>query len=259
MKGRLLFLGTGASAGVPVIGCECEVCRSDSSFNKRFRPSVLINIQDKQFLIDAGPDFRSQALLHKITSLDAVLFTHSHHDHTAGIDELRFFYYKSKKSLPVFLSEETAEDIRKRFYYIFKHEPVYANMVPKLDLTILPDSVGQFLFESIPISYVSYVQGGMKVTGFRFGEMAYLSDIHDYPLSIFEDLRGVKTIVISALRHESSLLHFSIKEAIEFIDKIGAEKAWLTHMSHDLDYVLTNELLPPHIRMAYDGLEIDFG
>ena len=259
MNNRLLFLGTGASAGVPLIGCECPVCLSESPYNKRLRPSVLLKIDDKRFLIDAGPDFRTQALHYKINRLDGVLFTHSHHDHTAGIDELRLYYYLSKKPLPILLSQETAEDIQRRFYYIFNHDPVYINLVPKLDLHLLPDSQGQLIFEGIQVSYVTYEQGGMKVNGFRIGDLAYLSDIRTFPSTIFENLKGVKTLIISALRHESTALHFSIGEAVDFINRVGAERAWLTHMSHDLEHMETNSILPSYIQLAYDGLEIDFG
>jgi phosphoribosyl 1,2-cyclic phosphate phosphodiesterase len=259
MKGKVLFIGTGSSAGVPLIGCDCSVCSSGSSFNKRLRPSALVKLDDRQFLIDAGPDFRTQALYYQIKKLDGVLITHAHHDHTAGIDELGVYYYKSKKSLPMLLSRDTAEDIQKRYYYIFRHNPIYDNLVPKLSLNILPESEGEIVFEGIPISYMTYEQGGMKVNGFRFGDFAYLSDISVYDPSIFHSLKGVKVLVISALRHQVSPLHFSLGQAVNFINQVGAEQAWLTHMSHELEHSETNAALPPHIRLAYDGLEITFG
>lgn len=259
IEGKLLFLGTGASAGVPLIGCECPVCTSPSPYNKRMRPSALVNINKKQFLIDAGPDFRTQALRSGIKNLDGVLFTHAHHDHTAGIDDLRIFSYRNKAPLPTLLSIETADEIKKRFDYIFQPTHHYETSIPKMELTLLPNDEGTITFQGIPISYVTYEQGGMKVNGFRFGDLAYLSDIRKYQPSIFKELQGVKNLIISALRHTTSPLHFSVGEAIKFIDEVGAETAWLTHISHDLDYEQTNADLPDHIKLAYDGLEINFG
>lgn len=259
MKGRLLFLGTGASVGIPLIGCECEVCRSDLPFNKRLRPSVLLKIDGKEFLIDAGPDFRQQALRAHIKHLSGVILTHAHYDHTAGMDELRVISYNNQKPLPVLLSRETAQDIKIRFYYLFPGPPPLEHVVERIKFQVLPEEEGGVVFEGIPVGYFSYEQGGMKVNGFRFGSLAYLSDIRIYSPSIFDHLKGIKTLVISALRYDSSALHFSVDEAVEFIARAGAEKAWLTHISHELEHTQANLALPSHIRLAYDGLEIEFG
>lgn len=258
MPGHLLFLGTGASAGVPIIGCNCEVCSSSSPFNKRLRSSVLIQRYNKQILIDAGPDFRQQALRYSIKTLDGVILTHAHYDHIAGLDELRIYCYKTGKTLPTLLSKETAEDIQHRFDYIFQTHKSQ-DKIKKIDLQILPHSEGDIMFEDIPITYMTYEQGGMKVNGFKFEDLAYLSDIRRYSPSIFDHLKGVKTLIVSALRISVNDLHFSVDEAVEFIGKAGVEKAWLTHVSHDLEYEFTNANLPSNIRLAYDGLEIDFG
>lgn len=258
MQGRLLFLGTGASAGVPLIGCDCDVCRSHSPFNKRLRSSVLIKIANKQFLIDAGPDFREQALRYHIKTLDGLILTHAHYDHIAGLDELRIYCYRTGQPLPTLLSEETAEDIQKRFDYIFQPQKSQ-DKIKKIDLQILPNLEGELTFEGIPLTYMTYEQGGMKVNGFKFGNLAYLSDIRIYPSSIFNHLKDVKTLIVSALRRSVNDLHFSVDEAVSFIQQAGVERAWLTHISHDLDYEFTNANLPSNIRLAYDGLEIDFG
>jgi phosphoribosyl 1,2-cyclic phosphate phosphodiesterase len=259
MKGKLLFLGTGGSLGVPIVGCECMVCSSSSPFNKRFRPSALIEIEEKRFLIDAGPDFRSQLLKYQIKALDGVLLTHAHHDHTAGVDDLRVLYYRSQRSLPLLLSGETAEEIKLRYSYIFQSGHAYDQLTPRLTLQLLPDLEGEVTFEGFRVQYVTYKQGGMSVNGFRFGDFAYLSDIRDFSPTIFNQLKGVKTLVISALRHQSSRLHFSVDEAVSFADELGVKKGWITHISHELDHDETNKYLPPHIRVAYDGLQIDFG
>jgi phosphoribosyl 1,2-cyclic phosphate phosphodiesterase len=250
--GRLLFLGTGASMGVPVIGCACSVCTSPSSFNRRMRPSVLVKTHQKQFLIDAGPDFRCQALQYKIEHLDGLLLTHAHHDHTGGLDDLRPIFYKLSGPLPVLLSKETAKDIQLRFHYVFKSSN-------RLHLELLPEEKeGNVIFESVPIDFVTYEQARMEVNGYRFGDLAYLSDIRHYPESIFQKLHGVKTLIISALRFSPSLLHFSVDEAIEFAEKIEASCVWLTHISHEMDYEKTNASLPSHVKLAYDGLEVEF-
>ncbi|MBA2367546.1 MAG: MBL fold metallo-hydrolase [Candidatus Protochlamydia sp.] len=262
--GRLLFLGSGASLGVPVIGCTCSVCTSPSSFNRRFRPSVLIQTHQKQFLIDAGPDFRCQALQYKIEYLDGLILTHAHHDHTGGLDDLRPFFYKLSGPLPVLLSEETSKDIQLRFHYVFK--PLFQplgieknNSDSRLNLQLLPEEIeGSVIFESVPIDFVTYEQARMAVNGYRFGDLAYLSDIRHYPQSIFRKLSGVKTLIISALRSTPSLLHFSVIEAMEFAKKIDAKYVWLTHISHEMDHEKTNASLPSHVRLAYDGLEVEF-
>lgn len=256
MKGKLLFLGTGSSVGVPIIGCKCAVCQSNNRLNKRLRPSALVTFENKRFLIDVGPDFRQQALTNQISDVDGILFTHSHYDHSGGIDELRVLAYLQKKPLPILLSNETYEDIKKRFFYLF---PPFDKGPSKFDIHLLPSNEGSIQFEESEIRYISYVQANMLVNGFCFGSLAYLSDIREFSPSIFDHLRGIDTLVISALRYESTALHFSVEEAIYFINKVGAKRAWLTHLSHDIDHEGGNALLPPHIRLAYDGLEIEFG
>lgn len=243
--------------GVPVIGCSCAVCQSTSPFNNRTRPSALITIQNKVFLIDAGPDFRQQALRFHIHHIDGILISHAHHDHTAGLDDLRPLYYKCQTPLPALLSKATADDIRERYYYIFKTGHSYDKYAARIDLHLLPDLEGEVIFQGIPIQYMTYEQGGMQVNGFRFGNLAYLTDLRHFPPTIFKHLEGVKVLVISALRFTPSPLHFSIDEAVEFAQKAGAQQTWLTHLSHELDYEKTNAYLPPSIRLAYDGLEIE--
>lgn len=240
-----------------MIGCDCEVCKSSSPFNKRLRPSVLLKIGDTRLLIDAGPDFRSQALTHNIRKIDGVLFTHTHHDHTAGIDDLRVYYFLQNKTLPCLVSKESAEDLEKRYDFMFRTQP-HEKKTPRLELITLPDNRGTFEFQGIKLRYMSYIQMNMKVTGFRFGDLAYLTDMRDYSDSLFEDLKGIKTLVISALRFTPSHMHLSVDEACEFAKRTTAEKVYFTHISHDLDYFKGNSYLPEHIRLAYDGLEIPF-
>jgi phosphoribosyl 1,2-cyclic phosphate phosphodiesterase len=258
MKGKLQFLGTGGSIGVPVIGCTCDVCTSSCQYNVRLRPSACVDWGGRRFLIDVGPDFKQQALRYHITRLDGILLTHAHRDHVAGIDDLRSLYYYTKRPLPILLSEDTANDVKMRYDYLFKanEERVYPTSF--FTFQILPNAEGEIIFEEIAIQYVTYIQGAMKVNGYRLGNLAYLSDIRYFNPSIFKQLKGLKYLVISALRHEPSLMHFSIEEAIHFANELQVECAWLTHISHDLDHEKTNVFLPPHIQIAYDGLEIEF-
>jgi phosphoribosyl 1,2-cyclic phosphate phosphodiesterase len=256
MKGQFLFLGTGASMGIPVIGCHCKVCKSESPCNQRMRPSGLLSIDGKKILVDCGPDFRIQALKYHIEHLDGLILTHAHHDHLAGVDDLRVYSMHNKESLPCLLSQETAKNLKHRYHYFF--DEIGEKLVARMDLKVIEHERGKVNFLDIPISYLSYEQMGMKVNGFRFGDFAYISDIRDYPNTIFQDLNGIKTLVVSALRMTPSRMHFSVDEAMEFVRLVGAEEAWLTHISHDLDHEETNAYLPPHIRMAYDGLQLNF-
>lgn len=256
MKGRALFLGTGASLGVPIVGCSCNTCLSKDPRNKRFRSSILLSVGEKKVLIDAGPDLRLQALTHQIFHLDGAIFTHSHHDHTAGIDDLRIYHFRNKGPLPCLVSQETAEDLKKRFYFMLKTQPKEAVNTERLRLQILDNREGVTDFLGIPLAYFSYKQIGMSVLGIRIGNFAYITDIKEYDSSIFEHLRGVKTLVLSALRFTSSHMHFTVDEAIDFIQRVGSETNFLTHLSHDLEHEKTNAYLPASIKLAYDGLEI---
>lgn len=257
-QGHFLFLGTGSSMGIPVIGCHCPVCRSESPCNQRLRPSGLLTIENKQILIDCGPDFRLQALRHHISKLDGLMLTHAHHDHIAGIDELRVMYMRTKTPLPCLLSEFTGADLQLRYAYIFKDPTEAMKITSRLDLQILKGERGETSFLGYNIGYFTYTQGGMPVNGFRLGNFAYVSDIRNYPETIFEDLAGVDILILSALRFDLSAFHFGIEEAIAFANRVGASHTWLTHIAHELEHEATNDYLPPNVRMAYDGLKLNF-
>ena len=258
IEAQLLFLGTGGSMGVPVIGCFCSVCRSPSSFNKRLRPSALLTIEDKKILIDAGQDFRTQALRYQVNDLDGVIFTHAHHDHTAGIDDLRVYYMKDKEPLPCLLSQATADELLTRFSYIFCKKPSVNKLMPKFIFQIFEGERGVVEFLGLQVSYLTFEQTGMPVNGYRLGNLAYISDIRHYPETIFEDLQGIEYLVLSALRYEPSQMHFSIEEATAFAQRVGAKQTWLTHIAHEVDYETANSRLPSNIRLAYDGLIVEF-
>lgn len=258
MQGTLLFLGTGGSAGVPIIGCKCAVCRSSSPFNKRSRPSALLTLGKKVILIDSGPDFRSQALHYGINTLTGVILTHTHYDHVGGLDELRVFYFMQHLKLPILASIETYEELRTRFHYLFKTRQADGSLQSQFDFQILENDFGTTHFLGIKVDYVSYTQADMKVTGYRFGNLAYISDIREYEQRVIDELQGIETLIISALRYTRSEVHFSIEEALEFSAKVGAKKIFFTHISHELDHEETNQQLPENVRLAHDGLEIPF-
>lgn len=257
-RGALLFLGTGGSMGVPVIGCRCDVCASTSSKNKRLRPSALLEVGEKKILIDAGPDFRTQALVHHIDRLDGVIFTHAHHDHTAAVDDLRVYNMWTGAHLSCLASVETADEIKDRFKYMFEGVKSPQTLVAKIDMQVLEKERGEIIFAGLTLRYFSYHQAAMKVTGYRLGNLGFVSDIKEYPETIFEDLAGIDTLVVSALRFGASTIHFSIEEAIEFSKKAHAKKTYLTHISHEVDDETASQRLPPNVFLAYDGLSIEF-
>ena len=259
MMGKFILLGTGASAGVPVIGCQCVVCTSSSPYNQRLRQLGLLYLNDKTILIDVGPDFRQQALRHKIHRLDGLMLTHTHFDHIAGIDELRVFYFRQKQALPSLLSQESYEDLQKRYYYLFRPIGEAPTLSAQLELHLLPESEGNIEFLGLAVCYFSYFQGDMKVTGYRIGEFAYVSDIREYEETIFHALKGVKQLVVGALREKPSRAHFSLDEAVDFARKVEAKMTYITHTNHEVDYEAANATLPSDVRLSFDGLEIEFG
>ncbi len=255
---KLLFLGTGSSTGVPVIGCRCSVCRSQNKKNVRLRPSALLTINNKKLLIDVGPDFRFQALKHNITELDALLISHVHFDHVAGLDDLRIYNLIQNRPMSCLLSEESLEELKHRFYYIFRPIGEVPSLSVHFNFHICGGHKGAVEFEKIKIDYVSYFQGNMKVTGFRIGNLAYITDISEYDSKIFESLKDLDVLVLSCLRDEVSPVHFNIEKAMNFAKKCGAKKSYFTHIAHELDHEWANKLLPDNMQLAYDGLELEF-
>lgn len=256
MSGEFLFLGTGGSMGVPVMGCRCPVCRSDNPKNKRTRSGGLLRGNGVTILIDASQDIRDQALRYSVMGIDAALITHAHHDHVAGIDDLRAFFFEKKEPIPCYMSQETLADLKIRYPYIFQPKGEPSTLLPKFTLHILEGERGDVEIAGIPLRYFSFTQVGMKVTGFRVGNLAYLSDIKEYPDSIFFDIAGVDTLIISALRYDTSSIHFSVDEAIEFARRVEADNTYLTHISHDIEHKRGEEDLPQGIQIAYDGLKV---
>lgn len=254
---RFLFMGTGSSLGVPVIGCSCPTCSSSDPRDFRLRPGYLISYLGKSIWVDPSQDFRAQALKHHVNVLDGVLITHAHHDHTAGIDDLRVFNKIHRRPLPCLMSRATYEDLNVRYHYIFDQGHVAKSLVSNIAVHLMENDSGEIDFLGIPWRYFSFFQAGMLVHGFRLGNFAFLSDIRDYSSDLFDHLIGIKTLVISALRVESSDIHLNIQEAIDFSKRIEATNTWFTHVAHEVKYADVEEKLPEGFHLAYDGLEIN--
>lgn len=257
-KGSFTFLGSGGSMGVPLIGCSCSVCTSKSKKNNRLRPSGLIKVENKTFVIDPGPDFRFQALRHKINYLDGVFITHPHFDHIAGLDDLRIFYINHEITIPCLLSKYTFELFKTRYQHLILPNREDMTLTAKLDFRPLSKDCGEVDFEGLKVTYVNYLQGKLNVTGYRFGNLAYLVDIKTYNENILAYLQGVETLIISAPRIPSSHVHFGFDDVFDFAKKIKTQRTFITHLAHDIDYDIVNPKLPDGFNLAYDGLELEF-
>jgi phosphoribosyl 1,2-cyclic phosphate phosphodiesterase len=252
------FLGTGASTGIPVIGCPCDICHSSSPFNKRCRVSALIQIQKRSFLIDAGPDLRLQLLRANLQEVSGLLLTHTHFDHIAGLDDLRPLLFRRKGAIPCLLSQDSLDELKIRYHYLMQEYPEVEVPYTQLKFQLLEGDFGKVDFQGLSLRYVSYLQMGMKVTGYLIGNLAYISDIRNYSQRVIEDLKGIDILILGALRDTPAQGHFSLDEAIAFSREVGAKETFFTHIGHELDHETTNQKLPSDIRLAYDGLELSF-
>jgi phosphoribosyl 1,2-cyclic phosphate phosphodiesterase len=256
MNGKFIFLGTGSSLGVPIINCSCDVCLSPSPYNQRTRTSAFLEIEGQKILIDPGPDFRAHALKHKITTLDGVIITHTHYDHIGGLDELRAYSFARTEPLPALLLQSSFKELETRYPYLFMKRAAADSSIAEIAFTPMPQDRGIQEFLSLPFTYFNYYQGGMQVMGFRLGNFAYLTDLKNYTPDIFEDLKGVETLVVSGVKLSTSRIHLSIDEAVLFAKKVGAKKSYITHLSHEIDFETISKELPLEVQLAYDGLTL---
>lgn len=251
---KVTFLGTGTSQGIPLIGCPCLVCQSNDPKDKRLRSSVFIEIDGINLIIDTGPDFRQQMLREGVTQLDAVIFTHSHKDHTAGFDDIRAFNYIQKKAMDVFASDDVEIALKRDFHYIFD-EFKYPG-VPDIVLHHIENE--EFEFNGIKIIPILVDHYKMPVFGFRINDFTYITDANSIGQAEMEKIRGTKYLVLNALRREKHISHFNLEEAIALAQEIGAEHTYFTHISHQLgQHRNINTELPKGIELAYDGLVVD--
>jgi phosphoribosyl 1,2-cyclic phosphate phosphodiesterase len=253
---QITVLGSGTSVGVPTIGCHCDVCTSIDPHDNRLRPSILIGYEGRNILVDTTPDFRQQALRAKISSVDAIVFTHSHADHMMGLDDIRPFNFQQKGRIPMYASAPTMAAIQRCFEYVFQ-DVKRETHIPKLEPHIIdgaPFDLFGLEFRPIPV-----LHGAQTIYGFRFGDAAYLTDHSEIPASSMEQLQGLDVIFLDALRHKPHPTHSTVERSIKTVEELGARRAFFTHISHDLPHTRTEAKLPPHIRLAYDGLQITVG
>ncbi len=250
---ELTFLGTGTSNGIPVIGCSCGVCRSTDPRDRRLRSSAVLRTANQTILIDTSPELRLQALTNNISSIDAVLYTHAHADHMAGFDDLRSFNYVRQARIPVYADHFTTDLMQQRYAYAFEAPFPFFGGKPDVDLHEIdgPFQVGGLEVVPIPVGH-----GRWTVQGFRFGGLVYITDAKVIPRSSLDLMRGAEVLVINALRHKPHPVHLSLSEALDVIRKVQPQRAYLTHVSHEMGHAETLALLPEHVEPAYDGLTV---
>ena len=268
---RVTVLGSGTSHGVPAIGCDCDVCRSTDPKDQRTRPSILIEINGgavgaapraasafaasvTSILVDTSTDLRMQALANDIRRVDAILFTHSHADHVFGLDDVRRYNHMQRAAIPCYADAGTIASLRRMFSYVFEPPKQIGGGIPQLTLT---EITGPFTIGSVDIIPIRLFHGTLPVLGFRIGSFAYLTDCNRIPDHAWPLLDGVRTVIIDALRRRPHSTHFSVDEAIAAVGRMRADRAYFTHVCHDLGHAATNAQLPAGMELAYDGLVLE--
>ena len=255
---KITLLGTGTSHGVPMIGCECAVCRSTDPRDRRTRPSILIESDTaaggvQTVLVDTATDLREQALTHRVSRVDAILFTHSHADHILGLDEVRRFNVLQKGPIPCYGDARTLDDLRRTFSYIF-HPPAPGGGVPQISLFRIG---GPFTLGPLEIVPIPLLHGHRPILGFRIGAFAYLTDCSRIPDESWPLLAGVRIMILDALRDRPHPTHFSVAEALAVVARLAPERTYFTHICHDLPHAATCARLPAGVQLAYDGLVLE--
>ena len=249
---KVTFLGTGTSHGIPIIGSDHPVCKSDNPKDRRLRSSVLINWDNYNFVIDCGPDFRTQMLNSNCSKIDAIIYTHEHSDHVAGLDDIRPFFFNQGK-IPIYEHKRVLNELKKRFYYVFDENYNYPGS-PKVIENIISSNFNINNKEIIPIDAL---HKDLQIFGYRFEKFAYLTDVKTIEDKEINKLNNLDVLVVNALRIEHHYSHFNLKQALEFIKIVKPKKAYLTHISHMLGFHdEVQKILPENVFLAYDGLEI---
>lgn len=247
---KIQFLGTGTSTGIPMIGCDCQVCKSSNIKDNRLRSSILVQSATTTLVVDTTPDFRYQMLRTNTKHLDAVVYTHPHKDHMAGLDDIRAFNFFSQKPMDIYANSLTEEAVRRDFYYAFA-ETKYPG-VPELNLITIDET--PFFIGDIPVQPILVYHHKMPVYGYRFGDFTYITDANRIEPEQLEKIRGSKVLVLNALRKEDHISHFTLQEAVDIAMELAIPEVYFTHISHQLglnDSI--NQELPPHIKLAFDG------
>lgn len=250
---KITVLGSGTSVGVPTVGCNCAVCNSTDPRDNRLRPSILVQYDGRNVLIDTTPDFRTQALRIHLQRLDAVVFTHNHADHIMGLDDVRPFNFRQKERIPIYAAPDTMAAIHRVFQYIFDGAKKESN-VPHLDSRIIE---GPFDLFGVPFIPIPILHGSQTIYGFRFGAAAYLTDHSDIPAASMEMLRSLDVLFLDALRYKPHPTHSTVDRSIKTVEALAPRRAFFTHISHDLAHERAESMLPPNVRLAYDGLELE--
>ena len=255
MSVEVLFLGTGTSHGVPMIGCDCAVCKSPDPRDRRTRPSIFLTFDDGlRVLVDTTPDLRMQALEHDLRHLDAILFTHSHADHIMGLDDVRRYNWLNRAPMPLYADERTVRDLRRTFAYVWDPDAPKGGGIPDLRLWTI---AGRFCLGRQEVIPVPIRHGPWEILGFRFGRFAYLTDCNGIPETSLELLRDLDIVVLDALRLRPHPTHFTLEEAVEMARTIGARQTYFTHVAHELGHQATCAALPAGMALAHDGLRLD--
>ena len=260
----MTVLGSGTSHGVPSIGCDCAVCRSSDPKDRRTRPSILLELEPedgdgepafaravRSILVDTSTDLRMQALANDVRRVDAILFTHSHADHVFGLDDVRRYNQMQQSAIPCFADADTLDSLKRMFGYVFNPPAQKGGGIPQLTIFRI---AGAFSLGGVEIIPVPLFHGRLPVLGFRIGSFAYLTDCNRIPDESWALLDGVRTVILDALRHRPHSTHFSVGEAIDVVGRLRAERAYFTHICHDLGHAATNAQLPSGVQLAYDGL-----
>lgn len=254
----LTLTGTGTSVGVPMIGCDCDVCFSDNPRNRRTRSGVLVRAPLGNFVIDTSPDLHSQLVKQRVDNITAAVFTHSHADHIMGLDDLRICGFRMDAPVKLYCEEIVEEQIRQTFNYAFKKsaKPTHKFALPRFEFVRI-DETEPFDLLGVTIQPLRLHHGPLPILGYRINDVAFCTDVSKIPRETFKRLDGVDTFIVDALRDIPHATHFSVKQAVEACIRSGARQSWLTHISHSLDYDSTNATLPEGIELAYDGLTIE--
>lgn len=254
MQAKVTFLGTGTSHGVPMIGCTCAVCQSGDRRDQRTRPSIHVDVEGgPSVLVDTSTDLRQQALAHRLTRVDAILYTHSHADHVMGLDDVRRFNVLQGEAIPAYADTATCADLRRTFHYVFEPPREKGGGIPRIVLYAID---GPFDIGAIKVRPVPLWHGSRAILGFRFGSFAYLTDCNRLPDEAWPLLAGLDVLVLDALRHRPHPTHFSVDEAVAAAARIRPARTYFTHICHDLPHAETNDRLPPSVELAYDGLAV---
>ena len=253
---KVTFLGCGTSQGVPVIGCTCEVCTSLDFRDKRLRSSIHVEVANQSIVVDTGPDFRQQMLRERVKRVDAILFTHAHRDHTAGLDDVRAYNFMQKIDMPVYGTQPVLDQLKIEYAYAFVKDSYPG--IPRL--LFHPIDNQTFAVNGVNVIPLPVMHLKLPILGFRFENFSYITDANFIPDETFEKLKGTEILVLNALQRDSHISHFNLKEALQMVEKIKPKKAFFTHISHKLGtHANVSKELPDHIMLAYDGLQLEIG